>query len=62
LVVKNSDRESGDQVKLLTQRSRFSVRLVTFPVVRSSTISRQRSLSYPARNWARHARYLPSGE
>ena len=61
-VVKNSPVESGAQVKLLTQRSRLSVRLVTLPVVRSSTSSRQRSLSYPARNCARQAMYLPSGE
>ena len=51
--VKNSLLESGDQVKLLTQRSRFSVRFVTLPVARSSTSRRQRSLSYPARNCAR---------
>ena len=45
LVVKNRPVESGDQVKLLTQRSRFSVRLVSLPVARSSTSRRQRSLS-----------------
>ena len=45
LVVKNRFAESGDQVKLFTQRSIVSVRLVTWPVARSSTISRQRSLS-----------------
>ena len=44
-VVKKRLPESGDQVKLFTQRSRLSVRLVTLPVLRSSTISRQRSLS-----------------
>jgi len=41
---------------------RLSVRFTTLPVLRSSTSSRHRSLSYPARNWARHAMYLPSGE
>ena len=35
LTVKNSCEESGDQVKLFTQRSRFSVRSDSFPVARS---------------------------
>src|SRR5579883_416601 len=54
--------ESGDQVKLSMERSTASVGVVTFPVARSSTISRQRSLSYPARCCERYAIYLPSGE
>ena len=45
LVVKKRLPESGDQVKLLTQRSRLSVRLVTLPLLRSRVIKRQRSLS-----------------
>jgi len=45
LVVKNSRVESGDQVKLLTQRSMVSVRFTSRPVARSSTTRRQRSLS-----------------
>ncbi len=45
ITVKNSALESGDQVKLFTDRSSVSVRLFTLPVARSSTISRQRSLS-----------------
>src|SRR5579862_4294587 len=61
-VVKKRAEESGAQVKLLTQRSSVSVRLVTLPVVRSRTMRRKRSLSYPPRTWERHARYLPSGE
>ncbi len=45
ITVKNSALESGDQVKLSTDRSRVSVTLFTRPVALSSTIRRQRSLS-----------------
>ena len=34
-VVKKSELESGDQVKLLTHRSSVSVKLVSLPVARS---------------------------
>src|SRR5215467_10344843 len=61
-VVKKRFVESGLQVKLLTHRSSDSVRFVSRPTDRSSTISRQRSLSYPARVCERHAMYFPSGE
>ena len=44
-VVKKRLVESGAQVKLVTQRSRFSVRFETLPVARSRTIKRHRSLS-----------------
>ena len=43
--VKNRLAESGDHAKLPTQRSTFSVKSVRRPVARSSTNSRQRSLS-----------------
>ncbi len=43
--VKNRALESGDQVKLSTQRSSESVSTFTRPVARSSTSRRQRSLS-----------------
>ncbi len=61
-VVKKMAFESGAQVKLFTQRSRFSVRFVMCPVARSIAIRRKRSLSYPARDCERQAMYFPSGE
>src|ERR1700685_3201576 len=54
--------ESGDHAIESTQRSKFGITSMIFPVARSYSISRKRSLSYPPRNCERYAMYFPSGE
>src|ERR1019366_7716426 len=60
--VKYKPLESGDHTTVFTQRSNPCVSSVAFPVVRSYSINRNRSLSYPPRDCDRKAMYLPSGE
>ena len=58
----NDARIRGAHANSSTQLSNFGSKSLIVFVARSYSTNRNLSLSYPARAWLRHARYLPSGE